>query len=101
MPTKNAKMPRNCTSCRLSSFNPNINLIFSLNSRTRSTKGIGRTAPTKWQDAGQALNHPELEGCEMPAGKGEDLKLGNDVYLQYNEVGGFLLCGVTIREEYD
>ncbi|KAF5309111.1 hypothetical protein D9619_012829 [Psilocybe cf. subviscida] len=50
-----------------------------------ATKGIGRTAPTEWKDAGRALNNPELVGCDMPAGPGKDLNLGHDVYLQYNE----------------
>ncbi|KAJ7025831.1 PARP-domain-containing protein [Mycena alexandri] len=32
----------------------------------RSTKGLGRSAPARWIDAGEALNE-ELRGCMMPA----------------------------------
>ncbi|KAG6918681.1 hypothetical protein DXG01_012499 [Tephrocybe rancida] len=49
-----------------------------------ATKGIGRTQPVKWKDAGQALDNEELIGCQMPAGPGIDVSPPN-VYLQYNE----------------
>ncbi|KJA17358.1 hypothetical protein HYPSUDRAFT_46567 [Hypholoma sublateritium FD-334 SS-4] len=49
-----------------------------------ATKGLGRTQPVDWKDAGRALNHPELIGCDMPAGPGKDVvPFGG--YLQYNE----------------
>ncbi|KAI0369996.1 PARP-domain-containing protein [Pilatotrama ljubarskyi] len=50
----------------------------------RSTKGLGRSQPGDWQDAGAALNNPELRGCHMPKGPAVNV---NDpgVYLQYNE----------------
>ena len=51
----------------------------------RSTKGLGRTQPAEWQDAGDALDHPELKGCHMPKGPGKDIT-DPKVYLQYNEV---------------
>ncbi|KAF8954823.1 poly polymerase catalytic domain-containing protein [Flammula alnicola] len=49
-----------------------------------STKGIGRTQPVKWKDAGEALGHDGLVGCHMPAGPGQDVG-PTDIYLQYNE----------------
>ncbi|KAJ4485480.1 PARP-domain-containing protein [Lentinula aciculospora] len=50
----------------------------------RATKGIGRTAPTKWKDAGKALDNEELEGCIMPDGPCAD-DASPKGYLQYNE----------------
>jgi hypothetical protein len=35
----------------------------------RCTKGVGRTAPLQWQDAGDALDNEVLRGCHMPAGQ--------------------------------
>ena len=51
----------------------------------RSTKGLGRTQPGGWQDAGEALENPELSGCVMPKGPGVDVS-DPRLYLQYNEV---------------
>jgi len=48
------------------------------------TKGIGRTQPVNWKDAGEALSNPSLEGCHMPAGPGQD-NPAHSGYLQYNE----------------
>ncbi|KAI9062258.1 PARP-domain-containing protein [Trametes sanguinea] len=50
----------------------------------RSTKGLGRSQPGNWQDAGEALNNPELRGCHMPKGPAQDVS-DPKVYLQYNE----------------
>ncbi|CDO69839.1 hypothetical protein BN946_scf184803.g37 [Trametes cinnabarina] len=50
----------------------------------RSTKGLGRSQPNDWQDAGAALNNPELRGCHMPRGPARNVDDPN-VYLQYNE----------------
>ncbi|KAK0506495.1 poly polymerase catalytic domain-containing protein [Armillaria luteobubalina] len=49
----------------------------------RATKGLGRTQPMKWKDAGKSLGNDELIGCEMPDGGGSDVATGG--YLQYNE----------------
>ncbi|EIN11407.1 PARP-domain-containing protein [Punctularia strigosozonata HHB-11173 SS5] len=49
----------------------------------RCTKGIGRTQPGDWQDAGETLGYDELRGCHMPKGPGKDI--GGTAYLQYNE----------------
>ncbi|EPQ61114.1 PARP-domain-containing protein, partial [Gloeophyllum trabeum ATCC 11539] len=48
------------------------------------TLGLGRTQPVDWQDAGEVLGNPELKGCEMPKGGGQDVNSPN-AYLQYNE----------------
>ncbi|KAI0757807.1 poly polymerase catalytic domain-containing protein [Daedaleopsis nitida] len=52
--------------------------------RALSTKGLGRTQPAEWQDAGAALDHPELRGCHMPKGPGKDVA-DPRLCLQYNE----------------
>ncbi|KAI1785714.1 PARP-domain-containing protein [Ganoderma leucocontextum] len=50
----------------------------------KATKGLGLTQPAEWQDAGDALDHPELKGCHMPKGPGKDVSDPKG-YLQYNE----------------
>jgi len=50
-----------------------------------ATKGLGRTQPADWQDAGEALNHDGLKGCWMPKGGLSNVADGT-AYLQYNEV---------------
>jgi poly [ADP-ribose] polymerase len=50
----------------------------------RATKGLGRTQPVKWKDAGEALKNDSLLGCMMPDGPGQDMPSGGG-YLQYNE----------------
>ena len=57
----------------------------------RATKGLGRTQPAEWQDAGEALGHPELKGVHMPKGPAKDVQpdptgLTPSLHLQYNEV---------------
>ncbi|KAH7104705.1 PARP-domain-containing protein, partial [Auriculariales sp. MPI-PUGE-AT-0066] len=49
-----------------------------------ATKGIGRTQPAAWQDAGETLGWDALKGCEMPKGVAQEV---NPVgaHLQYNE----------------
>ncbi|KAL4247742.1 Poly [ADP-ribose] polymerase [Abortiporus biennis] len=54
------------------------------NAKALATKGLGRTQPGAWQDAGEALGHDELKGCHMPKGKGVDVN-GQGLCLQYNE----------------
>ncbi|KAH8834891.1 PARP-domain-containing protein [Flagelloscypha sp. PMI_526] len=49
-----------------------------------ATKGLGRTQPRKWKDAGEALGVDELKGCHMPDGPGDD-DFDPQAYLQYNE----------------
>ncbi|CAL1697247.1 unnamed protein product [Somion occarium] len=48
------------------------------------TKGLGRTQPAEWQDAGSTLEHDALKGCLMPKGPGKDID-DPQVCLQYNE----------------
>jgi hypothetical protein len=68
-----------------------MSVIFALISkhnkliRDRSTKGIGRTQPVDWKDAGEALSNDDLVGCHMPAGPGKDVSPPG-AYLEYNEV---------------
>ncbi|EPS95706.1 hypothetical protein FOMPIDRAFT_1038418 [Fomitopsis schrenkii] len=50
----------------------------------RCTKGLGRTQPADWQDAGDALENDALQGVHMPKGPGQDVP-GFQGYLQYNE----------------
>ncbi|GJJ13086.1 hypothetical protein Clacol_007336 [Clathrus columnatus] len=50
-----------------------------------ATKGLGRFQHVDWQDAGKALNRPELLGVDMPKGCGSDVNQA-DLSLQYNEV---------------
>ncbi|KAL5534672.1 hypothetical protein ACEPAG_1136 [Sanghuangporus baumii] len=49
-----------------------------------STRGIGRTQPVDWQDAGETLDNDELKGCLMPKGPAKDVN-PPAAYLQYNE----------------
>jgi poly [ADP-ribose] polymerase len=63
-----------------------------------STKGIGRTQPTKWQDAGDALDNAVLKGCHMPAGPGEDVSKDHpNAYLQYNEYIVYDVSQIRVR----
>ena len=50
-----------------------------------ATKGLGRTQPGAWQDAGDALGNAELKGVHMPKGKASDIN-EQGLWLQYNEV---------------
>ncbi|EJD04410.1 PARP-domain-containing protein [Fomitiporia mediterranea MF3/22] len=49
-----------------------------------TTRGIGRTQPIEWQDAGEALDNDELKGCLMPKGPAKEVNPPG-AYLQYNE----------------
>lgn len=48
-----------------------------------ATKGLGRTQPADWQDAGDNLGHDDLKGCWMP--KGGLTNTDQQASLQYNE----------------
>ncbi|KAJ7123458.1 PARP-domain-containing protein [Mycena epipterygia] len=54
----------------------------------RSTKGLGRSAPTVWTDAGTALANDELRGCMMPEGhkrlRTPQPALNHNEYIVYN-----------------
>ncbi|THH00346.1 hypothetical protein EW026_g2179 [Hermanssonia centrifuga] len=50
----------------------------------RATKGLGRTQPSAWQDAGSVLDNEALKGVHMPKGAPKDVN-EQGVYLQYNE----------------
>ncbi|KAG5715912.1 Poly [ADP-ribose] polymerase 2-A [Termitomyces sp. T112] len=61
-----------------------------------ATKGIGRTQPVDWKDAGVALENEELIGCQMPAGPGKDV-LSPNAYLQYNEYIVYDISQIRLR----
>ena len=65
-------------------------------SSTRATKGIGRTQPVNWKDAGEVLGNDALKGCHMPDGTAVDFNPAG-AYLQYNEV---CTLGLTLRWVY-
>ena len=57
----------------------------SKNAGALATKGKGRSAPTKWMDAGKV--HRNLEGVKMPDINADPEDLADPgLYLQYNEV---------------
>ncbi|KAL1664848.1 PARP-1-like protein [Schizophyllum commune] len=49
-----------------------------------ATKGIGRTQPVNWKDAGEVLGNDALKGCHMPDGPCDN-NADPKAYLQYNE----------------
>ncbi|KAF8917575.1 PARP-domain-containing protein [Mucidula mucida] len=63
--------------------------------KARATKGRGRTQPTKWKDAGEALEVDELVGCHMPDGGGSDVTTAG--YLQYNEYIVYDISQIRVR----
>ncbi|KAF7306447.1 Poly [ADP-ribose] polymerase [Mycena indigotica] len=68
--------------------------------KKRATKGLGRSQPGDWKDAGQALGHDELIGCHMPEGpaKNVDLPGLNGGYgLQYNEYIVYSTAQIRVR----
>ncbi|KAJ6610782.1 poly polymerase catalytic domain-containing protein [Mycena sp. CBHHK59/15] len=54
----------------------------------RSTKGLGRSAPARWTDAGVVLDNDALRGCMMPAGRRRlrtvQPALHHNEYIVYN-----------------
>ncbi|KII86355.1 hypothetical protein PLICRDRAFT_164856 [Plicaturopsis crispa FD-325 SS-3] len=60
------------------------------------TKGCGRTQPAKWKDAGMSLGNPELAGCHMPDGPGQDMN-GAGFALQYNEYIAYDVSQIRLR----
>ncbi|KAG9223226.1 hypothetical protein CCMSSC00406_0000085 [Pleurotus cornucopiae] len=58
--------------------------IHCKSANARATKGIGKTQPLQWKDAGEALDNEELKGCHMPDSPGQNVDIPG-VYLQYNE----------------
>lgn len=47
--------------------------LFRSYTTRRATKGIGRSQPIDWKDAGEALGNDELKGCLMPNGSDNTL----------------------------
>jgi poly [ADP-ribose] polymerase len=67
-----------------------------------ATKGIGRTQPKEWEDAGKALGNVELTNVEMPKVSGKEATIAKDMnppgtYLQYNEYIVYDVSQVKIR----
>jgi len=59
--TMRSKRPRSCNPAPYSH-------TISAYTLGRATKGVGRTQPVNWKDAGEVLGHDELKGCLMPDG---------------------------------
>lgn len=73
---------------RISSYHqvkPPSTLELTNTSLLRATKGIGRTQPVNWKDAGEVLGNDALKGCHMPDGPCDN-NADPKAYLQYNEV---------------
>ncbi|KAH9891324.1 poly polymerase catalytic domain-containing protein [Cubamyces lactineus] len=66
------------------------------NAGARSTKGLGQSQPGDWQDAGAALNNPELRGCYMPKGPAVNVT-DKQMYLQYNEYIVYDVSQIRLR----
>ena len=62
--TTRSKRPINCKTAPYSH-------IISAYTLRRATKGVGRTQPVNWKDAGEVLGHDELKGCLMPDGRND------------------------------
>ncbi|KAJ7456439.1 PARP-domain-containing protein [Mycena latifolia] len=65
--------------------------------KKKATKGLGRTQPGKWKDAGKALENAELVGCHMPDGPGQDTPIPAGGYLQYNEYIVYDVSQIRLR----
>ncbi|KAL0065642.1 hypothetical protein AAF712_007283 [Marasmius tenuissimus] len=61
----------------------------------RATKGIGKSQPQKWKDAGKALGVEELKGCHMPDGK--PAQVDTPGYLQYNEYIVYDIAQIRVK----
>ncbi|KAI0329175.1 PARP-domain-containing protein [Cubamyces sp. BRFM 1775] len=61
----------------------------------RSTKGLGRSQPSDWQDAGAVLNNPELRGCYMP--KGPMVVSDQQIHLHHNEYIAYDVSQIRLR----
>ncbi|KAF7297838.1 Poly [ADP-ribose] polymerase [Mycena kentingensis (nom. inval.)] len=65
-----------------------------------ATKGIGKSQPGDWKDAGKALGHDELVGCHMPEGPAKDVVvpgLNGGWGLQYNEYIVYNTAQIRVR----
>lgn len=67
----------------------------SKNAGALATKGRGRTAPTKWMDAGAVSE--SLKGVKMPDVTADPEDLPDQLYLQYNEYIVYNVAQVKIR----
>jgi len=61
-----------------------------------ATKGVGRTVPQKWKDAGCV--HKDLKGVKMPDGPvGDNKTLKQSGYLLYNEYIAYDVSQLRLR----
>ncbi|KAI0035247.1 poly polymerase catalytic domain-containing protein [Vararia minispora EC-137] len=60
------------------------------------TQGLGRFQPSEWQDAGVALDNPELNGCRMPKGVAQEIA-GTQAGLLYNEYIAYDTSQIKLR----
>ena len=81
MPMMIAKLRKHCESYCARHVESSVNAL----ARHRSTKGVGKSQPIEWQDAGVTLEYPDLAGVHMPKGGVHDVETTGG-YLQYNEV---------------
>ncbi|KAJ7071556.1 poly polymerase catalytic domain-containing protein [Mycena amicta] len=68
--------------------------------KKRATKGVGKTQPGDWKDAGKALGHDELIGCHMPEGPTKDIDvpgLNGGWGLAYNEYIVYDISQIRVR----
>ncbi|TDL28933.1 PARP-domain-containing protein [Rickenella mellea] len=61
-----------------------------------TTKGVGRSQPVDWQDAGEALDNDDLKGVHMPKGPAQDVPITSG-YLQYNEYIAYDPAQIRVR----
>ncbi|KAG8766898.1 hypothetical protein FRC15_006018, partial [Serendipita sp. 397] len=62
-----------------------------------ATKGLGRTQPAGWQDAGEVLGHDELKGCWMPKDGLTNVPGTGFGWLQYNEYIVYQTSQIKLR----
>ncbi|KAI0321004.1 PARP-domain-containing protein [Amylostereum chailletii] len=64
-----------------------------------TTHGLGRWQPTKWKDAGSALDNAALKGCHMPDGPASDVSIGSSkpYGLFYNEYIAYNPAQIRLR----
>jgi len=70
---------------------------FCRNAGKLCTKGLGRTQPGDWQDAGKALGNESLKGCLMPKGPPKDVAGMLPYGLQYNEYIVYNTSQIRVR----
>ncbi|KAJ7259330.1 PARP-domain-containing protein [Mycena rebaudengoi] len=75
-------------------FYEQVNAVRS--SAHTATKGMGRSSPANWMDAGKALGNDDLRGCIMPVGHSR-VRQPSHTALQHNEYIVYSLDQVRLR----